>query len=86
MIDRKTYLEMCQKCAVLPDRVFGIKDSVPDELKITYNGNQYYPKSYTIQFDKSGDIIHIVTLHSLIANSVINCELKDVELYKNQNT
>lgn len=84
MIDRKTYLEMCQRYAVLPNSVLGIKDNVPDELKVTHKGHQYYPKSYTIEFDKSGNIVHIVTLHSLIANSVINCELKDIELYKNQ--
>ena len=50
MIDRKTYLEMCQRYAVLPNSVLGIKDNVPDELKVTHKGHQYYPKSYTIEF------------------------------------
>ena len=45
MIERKTYIEMCQKVSVLPGGVFGIKQNVPDDLKVVHNGIAYYPIS-----------------------------------------
>ena len=59
-----------------------IKGNVPNELKIKYNGILYYPKSYTIEFDKFGNIIHTAILHDLNSNSVISCDLKDIEMYQ----
>lgn len=84
MIDRKTYLEMCQKVAVLPSGVLGIKEKVPDELKVIYDGVVYYPLSLEISFDKDGKVINTAILHSLTANSIIERNLKDVSVYENQ--
>ena len=43
MIDRKRYLEMCQKNAVYRDAV-----------KVYYNGSAFYPVSLEIWFDGFG--------------------------------
>ena len=51
MIYRREYLEMCQKVSVLPSGVFGIKQNVPDDLKVVHNGIAYYPISYKLSFD-----------------------------------
>ncbi len=84
MIDRKTYLEMCQKVAVLPSGVLGIKEKVPEDLKVIYDGIVYYPLSLEISFDKDGKVINTAILHSLTANSIIERNLKDVSVYENQ--
>ena len=83
MIERKTYLEMCQKVAVLPSGVLGIKERVPDELKVIYDGVVYYPLSLEISFDKDGKVINTAILHSLTANSIIERNLRSVEVYEN---
>ena len=83
MIERKTYIEMCQKVSVLPGGVFGIKQNVPDSLKVVYDGIAYYPVSLDISFDKDGNVINTAILHSLTANSVIERNLKDVSVYEN---
>jgi hypothetical protein len=83
MIERKTYLEMCQKVAVLPSGVLGIKEKVPDELKIVFDGVAYYPLSLEISFDKDGKVINTAILHSLTANSVIERNLRSVNVYEN---
>ena len=82
MIERKKYLEMCQMVAVLPSGVFGIKQNVPDNLKVVYEGIAYYPVSVDISFDKDGKVINKAIIHSLHANSIIEANLKDVEVYE----
>ena len=49
MIDRKLFLEMCQRCAVLP-KIAGIVVDVPHELRVTWNGADYYPVGYELFF------------------------------------
>ena len=83
MIERKTYLEMCQKVAVLPSGVLGIKEKLPDDLKVIYDGVVYYPLSLEISFDKDGKVINTAILHSLTANSIIGAELKEISVYEN---
>jgi hypothetical protein len=83
MIDRKTYLEMCQKVAALPSGVLGIKEKVPEDLKVVYDGVTYYPMSLEISFDKDGKVINTAILHSLKANSIVGAELKEVSVYEN---
>ena len=83
MIERKKYLEMCQKVSVLPSGVLGIKQNVPDNLKVVYDGIAYYPVSLDISFDKDGNVINTAIMHSLYANSVIERNLKDVSVYEN---
>ena len=84
MIERKTYLEMSQKVAVLPSGVLGIKQNVPDNLKVVYDGIAYYPVSLDISFDKDGKVINTAIIHSLRANSVIERNLKDIMSYECQ--
>lgn len=84
MIERKTYLEMCQKVSVLPGGIFGIKQNVPDDLKVVYDGIAYYPVSLDIRFDKYGRVINTAIIHSLRANSVIERNLKDIRFYEGQ--
>ena len=74
---------MCQKVAVLPSGVLGIKQNVPNDLKVVYDGIVYYPLSLDISFDKDGKVINTAILHSLTANSVIERNLKDVSVYEN---
>ena len=78
MIERKTYLEMCQRVSVLTGGIFGIKQNVPDNLKVVYDGIAYYPVSLDISFDKDGRVINTAIIHSLRANSVIEINLKDI--------
>ena len=80
-MDRKLYLELCQKVSVLKNGICGIKENVPDELKVIHNGIAYYPVSYELSFDK-GQPTHIAILHDLNANSINNASLEKVIKYE----
>lgn len=80
MIDRKTYLEMCQKASVLESGAFGIKKNVPKELLVIYHNTEYYPEKYVLSFD-SGKTIHTAVLHDLKSNSIVNAPLERVAKY-----
>ena len=83
-MQRDIFLQMCQRVAVLPSGVQNLKQNVPDNLKVVYEGIAYYPVSLDISFDKEGNAINTAILHSLTANSVIERNLKDVSVYENQ--
>ena len=78
MIDRKTYLEMCQKVSVLERGVLGTKKDVPRELLVSYNKIEFYPEKYLLSFEK-GQAIHTAVLHGINANYVVNVPLEMVE-------
>lgn len=78
MIERKTYLEMCQKVSVRPSGVLGIKKYIPDDLKVVYGDVSYYPVSLNISFDKFGKAVNTAIIHSMKANSTLSVNLKDV--------
>jgi hypothetical protein len=80
-MQRKEYLELCQKVSVLPDRTCGIKDKVPVELLVVYNGITYYPEKYTLSFNK-GQPIHTAILHDLYANAITEANLERVDKYE----
>lgn len=80
-MQRTEYLEMCQKASVLKNGLCGIKENVPDDLKVIYNGIAYYPVSYELSFDK-GQPTHIAILHDLNANSITNASLEKVIKYE----
>ena len=80
-MDRKLYLELCQKVSVLKNGICGIKENVPDELKVIHNGIEYYPVSYKLSFD-NGKPTHTAILHDLKANSITNADLGKVEKYE----
>lgn len=72
---------MCQKVSVLKSGLFGIKENVPDELIVIYNGIKYYPVSYELSFDK-GQTVHKAILHDLKANSITYADLEKVIKYE----
>ena len=69
---------MCQKVSVLKNGICGIKENVPDELKVMHNGIEYYPISYELSFD-NGKPTHTAILKDLKANSLVDCWLEDVK-------
>lgn len=71
-MERKTFLEMCQRCAV-------ISGEIPKELLIYHAGVPYYPESLVVSFDKEGRTVNTAVLHSLSANSIIYKGLSDLD-------
>ena len=80
-MQRDIFLKMCQKVSVLPGGVFGIKQNVPDDLKVVHNGIAYYPLSYKLSFD-NGRPRHTAILHDLKANCIIDANLETVTKYE----
>lgn len=80
-MQRTEYLELCQKMSALKNGIFGIKENVPDELKVIYNGIAYYPVSYELSFDNEKPT-HTTILHDLKANSITNADLGKVTKYE----
>ena len=80
-MQRDIFLKMCQKVSVLPGGVFGIKQNVPDDLKVVHNGIAYYPISYKLSFD-NGRPTHTAILHDLKANCIVNANLETVTKYE----
>ena len=78
-MDRKTYLETCQKCAILPEGAMAIKKDVPDNLKVVYNEEIYYPIGYIMTFDREGAPVHHAILHSIKAFSQTIALLSSVD-------
>ena len=66
---------------MLKNGVCGIKENVPDELMVVYNGIKYYPTAYELSFDK-GQPVHTAILHDLKANSIMNADLGKVTKYE----
>ena len=81
-IERTLFLQMCQKCSVLPSGICGIKENVPDDLKVVHNGIIYYPQAYKLSFDNKGGVLHTAILHDLKANAIIECNLERAEKYE----
>jgi hypothetical protein len=83
LMDRKLYLELCQKVSVLKNGILGIKENVPDDLKVICKGVTYYPVSYELSFD-NGQPTHTAILHALRANSITKCNLERVKQYEQE--
>ena len=67
-MERKRYLELCQRNAVQPKSVV-----------VWFDGTGYYPIEYRLWFDKDGKSVHRAVLKDIKANSVINCPLEGVK-------
>ena len=80
-MQRDIFLQMCQKCSILHGGICGIKENVPNELMVVYNGIKYYPVAYELSFDK-GQPVHTAILHDLKANSIMNADLGKVTKYE----
>ena len=81
-MDRTEFLKMCQKVSMLKSGILGIKENVPDELKVIHNGIVYYPVAYELSFDDKGNVRHTAILHDLQANSSTNADLGKVTKYE----
>lgn len=68
-MERKRYLELCQRNAVQPKSVV-----------VWLDGIGYYPIEYRLGFDASGKTVHTAVLKDIKANSFINCDLERVRL------
>lgn len=78
-MDRADYIKLCQQTARLSTGPLGIPKEVPEQMRVTYNGRQYYPVAYTIRFDREGRPVHECELHDLGANSVTVAPLGGIE-------
>ncbi len=67
MIERKRYIELCQKNAVYHNSVI-----------VYYQGVKYYPISYLMWFDKKGNVQNTAILHSIKSRSYMQVKLLDV--------
>lgn len=66
-MERKRYLELCQKYAAGCD------------VRVKYKDTEYHPKAYELSFDSSGKSIHTAILKDLKANSLLYCSLEEVK-------
>ena len=80
-MERNKYLTMCQMCAGIYETLGGMKQNVPDALKVKYKMGEYYPIAYQLSFDKHGKAVHTAVLHSVNTNSVTYANLEGVEKY-----
>ena len=78
MIDRKTYLEMCQAVAFILGNMTA--NEIPESLMVVYDCRDYYPLAYSLSFDKNGNAVHRATLHDRFANSINGCLLSELNL------
>lgn len=66
-MERKQYLELCQKYAVGGD------------TRVKHKDTEYHPYRYELGFDKQGNSTHTAILKDLKANSLLHCRLEDVK-------
>lgn len=79
-MDRTKYLNMARECAMIKRRgLFGIRQDVPDRLRVIWKGWEYYPQSYELAFRDDGTVNHIAVIHDLIANSISRVPLEEVK-------
>lgn len=77
-MDRKEFLQICQKVSVLPETTMHMKTAIPPELTVLYEGIQFYPIGYEMTF-KQGISQHIAILHDMKAHSIMKVDLERVE-------
>ena len=80
-MDRTEFLQMAQKISVLKSGICGIKQNIPDDLKVIHNEIVYYPAAYELSFN-NGETQHTAILHDLNANSVTHADLERVSKYE----
>ena len=67
-MERVKFLELCRQNAVEPGSV-----------RVLYQGTGYYPSSYCLWFDQSGEVKHSAILLSTRSRSELRCSLDDVD-------
>lgn len=81
-IDRKEFLQICQRVSVLPETTMRIKTEIPPELTVLYEGIQFYPIAYEMSF-KQGILQHTAILHDMKAHNIAKVDLRKVKRYVN---
>ena len=81
-MDRKEFLQICQRVSVLPETTMHIKTAIPPELTVLYEGIQFYPVGYEMTF-KQGISQHTAILHDMKSNNIVKVKLERVERYVN---
>ena len=81
-IDRKEFLQICQKVSVLPETTMHIKTAIPPELTVLYEGIQFYPVGYEMTY-KQGISQHTAILHDMKVNNIVKVKLERVKKYVN---
>lgn len=71
-MERKRYLELCQRNAVYEKSVL-----------VLYDGNEYYPQKIQVWFDKKGKTKNTAILLDKNLNSVVHCKVEEV--FENEN-
>lgn len=77
-MERNEFLKMCQRVSMLPDGVMHTKKNVPKELRVVFDGHEYYPEYLEIKF-KEGVAQNIAVVHELNANCRHHISLDLVE-------
>lgn len=72
-MERKNYLELCQKVAVGYDGIF-----------VEYGGIKYIPVSLVLWFNGKGEGQNTAVLQDPNSKSVMNCRLQDVSYLDKQ--
>ena len=79
-MDRNLYLQKILQCAKLKETGLpGVKESVPDALRVVYKGIEYYPFGYSMYGNPDGTWRHTAVLHDITANAVVSAPLDEVK-------
>lgn len=79
-MERNDLLILAQKTARLPRKEFDWRD-VPEEMRVLYQGGEYYAVGYQIRFKPNGEPIHSAILQDCKARqSLVYAPLKEVTL------
>ena len=76
-MDRKDFIDRMQRAIVSAAQ----RGTVAPEDTVEYNGHAYYPCGYILTSNAQGQFRHLVRLHDLHANSIIEGELDKVNGY-----
>ena len=76
-MDRKEYLQLCQKVSTIKKGKFDARENIPPELLVRHDNITYYPYAYELSYDK-GKILHKAILHDLKTNSITYARLDKV--------
>ena len=74
-MDRSEYLKLCQMYATAKEKTPG--------LLVEYNGMKYFPKEYSMRFDRLGNPLNIAVLEDINLNSILCVELERVSFSAN---
>lgn len=78
-MERKEYLERCQRCATLPKGAYSLGKDIPDDIKVVCGESEYSPWAYMLTFDVNGNAIHTAMVHDINTNLVLFKELSEIK-------